>query len=1263
MKKLLMVLACGLLAAGAWGAPITGKHTFKVGDKAFLLDGKPFVIRCGEMHFARIPRDLWRHRIQMVKAAGFNAVCAYMFWNNHEPVRGRYEFTGEKDVAEFCRIAQEEGMWVVLRPGPYTCAEWEFGGLPWWLLKNDDIKLRTSDPRYLEPACEYLYEVGKVLKNQQITHGGNILMVQIENEYGFWGSDQDYMRKQYNAVRKAGFDVPGFCCNPPYNMRNGLIPELLPVVNFGSDPAGAFRISREVRPKGPLMCGEYYPAWFDSWGEKHNVKDAGAYLRDVEYMLQQKASFSVYMAHGGTTFGWWAGCNAPFRPQTSSYDYDAPVSEAGWKHPTKFDATRELFVRYLNEGEQVPDEAPAPNPVQAKTVKVTPTAASLWGVPADVPASTDPICFEKADLGWGYAVYRTTIPAGRGGELAADVRDLGVVRVDGEDVGFFDRRYAKARVKIEPADKPRRLEILVEEMARYNFGHIMHESRKGILGRVTLGGEPLTGWTMARINLNEDAEGGLARLGAFKATDLAAKSGTAYRYTVELEAKDTFLEMRDWKKGMVRVNGRWIGRYWSIGPTQTMYVPGCWLKDGANEIVILDVVGTEPATELRFVDKPILGEMRPETDYFAFQPRPKLAKPLDAAKAAMVGEFRNDTKRQDIRFRKSVRGRYFALESLNAWDNQPFAAAGEIDLVDARGKNIPHSKWTIAACDSEERASEDGSAENLVDGQTANFWHSEWSQTSPQHPHYVVIDLGQEETVGGFNFTPRQSTNGGGRIKGYRVYVLPTIALLEPPKPGPALVPYPQEVKMRKGIVTLASLDEVRVRRVSADKFPKAEAYALRVTKGKGVEIAAADDAGEFYARETLKQLAKKTAKGYVVPCCEIKDWPAFGWRGAMWDDCRHFFGKEAIKKMLDAMAAHKMNVFHWHLTEDQGWRLAIPKFPELVKYGAVRPKSDWPDGLGKTGLDETPYGPYFYTEDDVKEILAYAKERHIRVIPEIELPGHALAALAAFPQFSCRGKALFGGRDHGEPRAQWGISEDIFCAGNDDAIKFLEEVLDYVVSIFPDEVVHIGGDEAPKKRWNECAKCQARIKKLGLKNAHELQGWVTKHFTEYLAKKGRRVIGWDEITECDLPQQTMVMNWHGTQVGINAAKKGHDVVFSPTSHCYFDYRQSAIEEHQAKGYGYPTWAGELNLRRVHSLDPLAGIPEEFHKHIFGVQGNIWTESVSTPEELEWKFWPRAAAIAEVGWSGGNAHPWEDFARRVTVDMKRMSKAGYNVRK
>ncbi len=773
MKKTLILLLalCGLAAPLVVAEPITGHHTFEVGEESFLLDGKPFVIRCGEMHFARVPRELWRHRIQMIKACGFNAVCAYVFWNNHERVRGQYDFEGQNDIAAFCRVAQEEGMWVVFRPGPYTCAEWEFGGLPWYLMKHDNIRLRTRDPNYLEPACEYLKAVGQAVKENQITHGGNILMVQVENEYGFWGTDQEYIRAQYLAIREAGFDVPAFFCNPAYNIPNGLIPELLPVVNFGSNPKNAFTMLRKVRPTGPLMCGEYYPAWFDSWGETHQVKGVDACLADLEYMLKNKASFSVYMAHGGTSFGWWAGCNAPFRPQTSSYDYDAPVSEAGWAHPTKFKAMRNLFAQYLNEGETIP-EPPARNPVQAGTHTGVPQVALLRDAAIKPLESEQPLTFEKADFGYGFGVYSTVLPEGVSGELKADVRDLGVVLIDGKKVGFFDRRYPKNSIKIAPSRKVRKLEIIVEPMGRYNFGQIMQASKKGIVGAVTLNGKPLTNWKLLRFNLDSDVMEHLNYRDYEPRKTLAP--GGFYKYTVQMEAKDTFLNMRDWKRGMVRVNGHWIGRYWSIGPTQTMYIPGCWLKDGANEIVIWDVVGGFPLPEtLTWQETPILGEMRPDTDYFAFQPRPKL-KQGQLKNPVLIGAFANESKRQDVRFEQPVKGRYFALETLNAWDGQNFAACGEIDLVDGKGKNIPHTKWTIAACDSEERKAEDGSAENLVDGQTANMWHTEWKSAQPNHPHYFVIDLGQEETVGGFNFTPRQS-KGAGRVKDYRVYLLDEI--------------------------------------------------------------------------------------------------------------------------------------------------------------------------------------------------------------------------------------------------------------------------------------------------------------------------------------------------------------------------------------------------------------------------------------------------------------------------------------------------------
>ena len=319
---------------------------------------------------------------------------------------------------------------MILRPGPYSCAEWEMGGLPWWLLKNDDIQLRTRDPRYLDAAKKYLKEVGRVLAPLQITRGGPILMVQVENEYGFYGKDAEYMGELRQALLDAGFDVPLFACNPPYHLKDGYRSDLFPVVNFGSDPAGGFKALREILPQGPLMCGEFYPGWFDTWGAPHHLGNTPRYLADLESMLTNGESFSIYMAHGGTTFGLWSGADRPFKPDTSSYDYDAPISEAGW--PTeKFFKTRELFAKYLLPGETIP-EPPATNPVIAFAPVVVTECAPLFASLPKAIRDDQPRTMEKYDQGRGCILYRTTIPAGPAATLeAAGIHDFGFVFLDG----------------------------------------------------------------------------------------------------------------------------------------------------------------------------------------------------------------------------------------------------------------------------------------------------------------------------------------------------------------------------------------------------------------------------------------------------------------------------------------------------------------------------------------------------------------------------------------------------------------------------------------------------------------------------------------------------------------------------------------------------------------------------------------------------------------------------------------------------------------
>lgn len=434
------------------------------------------------------------------------------------------------------------------------------------------------------------------------------------------------------------------------------------------------------------------------------------------------------------------------------------------------------------------------------------------------------------------------------------------------------------------------------------------------------------------------------------------------------------------------------------------------------------------------------------------------------------------------------------------------------------------------------------------------------------------------------------------------------------------------------------------------------EGYVLTTTP-EGISINGQTENGVFYGIQTLRKSIPAEAKGatILIPAGEIKDEPRFPYRGMHLDVGRHFFPIEFIKKYIDLLALHNMNTFHWHLTEDQGWRIEIKKYPKLTEIGSQRSRTVI--GKNTQEYDNTPYGG-FYTQEEAKEIVKYAQERYITVIPEVDLPGHMLAALAAYPELGCTGGPY-------EVCPRWGVFEDVLCIGNDKTMQFLEDVMGEIIEIFPSEYVHIGGDEAPRDRWKECPKCQARIKAEGLKAdknhtaEDRLQSYCMTRIEKFLNSKGRRIIGWDEILEGDVAPNATVMSWRGMEGGIEAAQLGHDVIMTPTSFCYFDYYQTADTQDEPLGIG-----GYVPIEKVYSLEPVpAALTKEQGKHILGAQANLWTEYIASTEHVEYMILPRMAALAEVQWTQPEKKDFKDFTTRLARLMKFYQRDGFNYAK
>jgi beta-galactosidase len=585
-------------AVAAFSQSAAATHSFTVTGKRFLLDGKPYQIISGEMHYPRVPRAYWRDRFRKARAMGLNTITTYVFWNLHEPRPGVYDFTGDNDIAEYIREAQQEGLNVILRPGPYVCAEWELGGYPSWLLKDRSVVLRSQEPTYTAAVERWFARLGKEITPLLLKNGGPIIAVQVENEYGSFGNDHAYMEALKSLLQKTGM-APDllYTADGPEQIPNGALPELPAVINFGTgDAKNSFATLDTIRPDDPHMTGEYWAGWFDHWGEKHHEVSGEREAEELEWMLGQGYSISMYMFHGGTSFGWMNGANSNgtnYEPDTTSYDYDAPLDEQG-KPRQKYFLFRDVITRVT--GHTAPP-IPPPIPVQAFPLAGGNESASLWdNLPKPVESDTL-LTMEDMDQSYGYVLYRTRLEAGAGGELKLEgLHDYAQVYLDQKLMGTLDRRLATSQLKLPATAGPATLDILVENSGRVNFTSVIRGERKGIIGNVTLAGKEPKHWQIFPIPMDN--------LNKLHYLFGPCEGPCFHRTTLMAVITDTYLDTTGLHKGMVWINQRPLGRFWSVGPQHTLFVPAPWLHRGSNEIVFFDLL-SEPSEPLKTVDKPI----------------------------------------------------------------------------------------------------------------------------------------------------------------------------------------------------------------------------------------------------------------------------------------------------------------------------------------------------------------------------------------------------------------------------------------------------------------------------------------------------------------------------------------------------------------------------------------------------------------------------------------------------------------------------------
>ncbi|MCH5223533.1 MAG: beta-galactosidase [Muribaculaceae bacterium] len=751
-------------------------QSFEIGKGQFLLNGEPYVIKAAELHYPRIPKEYWDQRIKLSKALGMNTVCLYTFWNVHEPQEGQFDFSGQNDIRSFIELCKDNGLNVILRPGPYVCAEWEMGGLPWWLLKKKDIKLRDNDPYFLERVNEFQKALAKEVGDLTLSNGGPIIMIQVENEYGSYGENKEYVSNIRDMLRKNfGENVIMFQCDWSSNFTLNGLDDLVWTMNFGTgaDVDQQFADLKNLRPESPLMCSEFWSGWFDKWGAAHETRPADEMIKGIDDMLSRGISFSLYMTHGGTNWGHWAGANSPgYAPDVTSYDYDAPISESG-QTTDKYWALRELLTKY-NEGK--------PMPKVPETI--TPISIDQFSFSEYAPISkakcieTDTIMtMEEFDQGFGSIVYQTILPEVNEGTILKvnEAHDYAQIFINDEYVGKLDRRLGETELKLKSYPQGAKLDIFVEAMGRINFG-VAIKDYKGITKEVSLNSikngkeksDILKGW---KVYLLPDELAYYESMTFNPVSEVSVGSNGRYprgvyrgKFNVE-KPSDTFLTFATWGKGLVYVNGYPMGRIWNIGPQQTLYMPGCWLKKGENEILVFDILGPEKYIS-EGLTTPIIDMLQGD----ALKKPRKEGATLDLGNIPPVfgGSFPTGNGWKHQEFEKVEEGRYLVIEALSPAAEKDYAAIAEFYAIGANGQRLSREGWTVDYADSEDLESGNNSAEKIFDLQESTFWKS---LDNAPYPQRIVIDLGKEEKVKGIEYLPRMETGAPGAIKDYKIYL------------------------------------------------------------------------------------------------------------------------------------------------------------------------------------------------------------------------------------------------------------------------------------------------------------------------------------------------------------------------------------------------------------------------------------------------------------------------------------------------------------